>query len=380
MPTEHAAYGSSTAKRTNNCQGWRYLSKDMPNKESNAAAEGTCIHTLNEEAFLDDDYSIAGALGTTVNGILVTDDIVERAEALQAAAQGTIARHELVEWEPEVRATVADDVFGTLDFVGVTADGKTMVLGDIKSGQGHQVAAESNDQILFAAWAMLDGDSTFYDEVEKVENFIGVIWQPDRGGEVQTKEWSFSPAIAAAWGEVHHENIRKARASKGENPNPGDWCAFCPAAPTCPAKTGDALRALQLDPEDLASISESMSMIEDLKAWIRAVEKTAYNALEIGQTIDGWKLVAKRATRKWIDEEAALAKIRRPLGGKKAVIVEKLITPAQAEKAAKAAGVAIDLEELTVRESSGTTLAPESDKREAVLSSEAFAAALDSVQ
>jgi hypothetical protein len=38
------------------------------------------------------------------------------------------------------------------------------------------------------------------------------------------------------------------------------------------------------------------------------------------------------------------------------------------------------LDGLTIAESSGTTLAPESDKREAVLSSVAFASALASIQ
>lgn len=49
-----------------------------------------------------------------------------------------------------------------------------------------------------------------------------------------------------------------------------------------------------------------------------------------------------------------------------AAYVKKLISPAQAEKALKAVGIKEIPEELIVKSSSGTTLAPESDKRPAV--------------
>jgi hypothetical protein len=366
MPTEHATFGSSTAKRTNNCPAWVELSADVPRFESKAAADGTIVHSLVEMYLLD------GSLPAEHDG--AEDDHFDLAGDLIDAIEATMAKYKIQEFEPEVRGTVAEDVFGTIDFVGL---GSTPIIGDVKSGRGFQVEAENNDQILFAAWAAMN-QSSVKDELIKYDRFAGVIWQPSRDGEIQTKEWEFDFDTVVTWGENHWEQIKRARAG-GQTPNPGDHCAFCPAAFKCPAKTGAALAALQFKPQDLTTIAQAMTMVDELKAWCADVEKAAYNALEVGQPVPGWKLVAKRASRKWIDEALAIKALRRPLGGKGKITTQKLLGIGAIEKMIKAAGVDIDLDGLTVAESSGTTLAPESDKRPAVLSFTAFAAALASL-
>lgn len=369
MPTEHATFGSSTAKRTNHCPAWVELSADVPRIESKAAADGTIIHTLCEMMLLDDQFDMASIADAT-------EDHMERAEALMDAIDATMQKYGVQEFEPEVRGTVAADIFGTLDFVGWGPG--VILLGDIKSGQGLQVEAENNDQLLFAAWACTQASSVS-NELKACGKFVGVIWQPDRSGDVQTKEWAFDRATVDAWGENHLQQITKARKG-GQTPNPGDHCAFCPAAFKCPAKTGAALQALQFTADDLDKIAWAMDQVDQLKAWCADVEKAAYAALEVGQPVTGWKLVAKRASRKWIDEAAAKQALRRHLGGLKAITTQKLLGIGAIEKLIKEQGLAITLDNLTKAESSGTTLAPESDKRPAVLSSTAFAAALASIQ
>ena len=75
--------------------------------------------------------------------------------------------------------------------------------------------------------------------------------------------------------------------------------------------------------------------------------------------LPGWKLVAKRGTRKWADEQKAIAALTE-LGIDP--YKKELLSPAQAEKKVK------NLPEgLTVSVSPGDTLAPESDPRPAVL-------------
>jgi hypothetical protein len=373
MPTEHATFGSSTAKRTNNCPAWVELSAGVPRFESKAAADGTIVHSLVESFLLNEGAEIPE--GTS-------PEHEELAEELYVAIQRTMAKYSVTEYEPEVRGTVAEDVFGTIDFVGLAGD--TVIIGDVKSGRGLQVEAENNDQILFAAWAAMN-NSNVQHELRDCHQFVGVIWQPSRDGEIQTKEWMFSPAQAVEWGDNHQAQIHKARVNMSPiaqkvPPNPGDWCAFCPAAFKCPAKTGAALEALQFKIDDLAKIAWAMDRVDELQAWCNDVEKAAYNALEVGQPVPGWKLVTKRASRKWKDEKAAIAALRRPLGGVKQITTQKLLGIGAIEKMIKAAELSITLDDLTIAESSGTTLAPESDKREAVLSTTAFAAALASIQ
>ena len=372
MPSEHAKFGSSTAKRTNNCSAWVELSRGVPNIESAAAADGTIVHSIVEAWLLNPDER-AGVEGAE-------EEHLELAADMMAAIDATMVKYDVEEYEPEVRGTVAEDVFGTIDYIGKA--GATLIIGDVKSGKGFQVDAERNDQILFAAWAIGETDSDeLQNLIEGTDKLVGIIWQPSRDGEIHTKEWAFTWDEVDEWADNHEQMIAKARLD-GNKPTPGDHCAFCPAAFKCPAKTGDALRALQYNPTDIEILATNMAMVKDLKAWCNDVEKATYNALEVGQKVTGWKLVASRASRKWLDEAAAIKTLRRKLGGLKFVTTSKILGIGAMEKEIKRQKLSIDIDEmgLTVKESSGTTIAPADDKRPAVLSSEAFAAALASVQ
>jgi hypothetical protein len=80
--------------------------------------------------------------------------------------------------------------------------------------------------------------------------------------------------------------------------------------------------------------------------------------------VPGFKLVAKRGTRQWVDEKEAI----HWLDGKgiEEPYTRKVISPAQAEKALKSRKIALP-EDMTVSISSGSTLAAESDPRPAVI-------------
>ena len=53
---------------------------------------------------------------------------------------------------------------------------------------------------------------------------------------------------------------------------------------------------------ELAKALENASILE---TWCRRVKEFAHAEAEHGRVPPGWKLVAKRATRKWKDEAAA---------------------------------------------------------------------------
>jgi hypothetical protein len=160
----------------------------------------------------------------------------------------------------------------------------------------------------------------------------------------------------------------------------GSWCKWCPASSVCPQKTGAAQRALQFDPKDLETLAESMALVSNLQQWIKAVESATLSQLEVGAEVNGWKLVAKRATKKWIDENVVMKKLRRKMKGKVNMVAEKLLSPAQMLKAAKAMDVEIDIEALTHKVSSGNTLAAFDDKRPAAVNPASLAAGLASIE
>ena len=90
----------------------------------------------------------------------------------------------------------------------------------------------------------------------------------------------------------------------------------------------------------------------------------AHGLLESGTKVPGWKLVNKRATRQWANDDKAVAFMS--AAGVEAWADPKPLSPAQAEKALKKAKIELPAD-LIVAVSSGSTLAPESDSRPEVL-------------
>lgn len=117
---------------------------------------------------------------------------------------------------------------------------------------------------------------------------------------------------------------------------------------------------LRLSEEEIAEVLENADVIE---TWLTAVRGLAYSAISDGRDIPGWKLVPKRAIRKWKDER--IVKQRLASEGLDGFLTEDLITPAQAEKLAKKQGIQLDLFDLIEAESSGLRLAREPNSRDA---------------
>jgi hypothetical protein len=152
----------------------------------------------------------------------------------------------------------------------------------------------------------------------------------------------------------------------------GDHCKFCPAAAVpgrCPAiaEKQQALARVEFAPMvdyDPAKLAQALADIPAVEGRIKAIREFAYAEAEAGRAPPGWKLVEKRATRKWACSEADLIGITAGMGID-LFDPRKLKSPAQIEKLLPKEARSI-LAELTVKESSGHTLAPAEDKRAAV--------------
>jgi len=122
---------------------------------------------------------------------------------------------------------------------------------------------------------------------------------------------------------------------------------------------------VQLSDAELASILDRLDVIEP---WIASVRKLAHERLEAGQAVPGWKLVPKRALRRWADEDHTQVLHELTADGIDAgdVTEIKLLSPAQVEKAlGKKLYEAVVAPHVT-KISSGTTLAPDGDPRQRV--------------
>jgi hypothetical protein len=103
--------------------------------------------------------------------------------------------------------------------------------------------------------------------------------------------------------------------------------------------------------------------------------------LENDKPVPGWKLVNKRATRQWAQDDETTKNLLNKAGLLPIeTVIEKVISPAQAEKVLKKLGAKLP-DDLVVAVSSGSTLAREDDSRPAVVNiGKQLTAALSKIQ
>lgn len=364
--SKHAKYGGSTALRTIKCPAWHRLSQGMPeHPESPAAKLGTSLHAVIETCLLDLEHEPFDEVGKTVEGTLITEThIVEKIDPALDEFENLMDTYDIDAYWVEEWVEISEDVAGTVDFMGISRDGKTGVFADYKSGDGHMVYAEDNAQGLFYAMCALH--RIFKRVFKDIEKLVIAIVQPSFRRSEYLDIWETTPAELELFAERHNDAVYASEHLETE-PVCGEWCSFCPAEATCPAKLKEVAKVdiLPCRSDLPAEISAAMAVVDKVETWAKAVRSTAHDLLNKGVPLDGWKLVDKRATRVWNDPAAAEAFARKSRKLKVVDIIEtKFKSPAQLEKAVLAAGLDWgDYAEFVSAISSGTTLASVHDSR-----------------
>jgi hypothetical protein len=236
-----------------------------------------------------------------------------------------------------------------------------VIILDWKFGDGVIVDAMENYQGLFyAAAAMSNSEFAWaFDGAKEIE--IIIVQPPAMRRWVTTFE-----RVAAFQAELQ---TAVTLASKPNAPlEIGDWCRWCTAKPICPKMTGEIDRVVHLKLDALApeDLGRALDLADKLESFISDARKLAFERLEKDMPVPGYKLVSKRATRQWADESKASAVLAGLGVSQNELYKKELISPAQAEKVLKKSKLALP-DDLVVAVSSGSTLAPESDPRPAVL-------------
>ncbi len=360
--------GGSSAARVVNCPGHVQLAKTLPKPgTSSFAEEGTALHEamdviLNEVVKKDDDV-----IGMEFNGYVITQEMFDEgiAEGL-AYLDSLYDELEVLDMriEQRVKFVGIEGAFGTVDILMKCKD-RTVVF-DWKFGTGVPVSAENNMQLQFYAYAGAVDPATckLFDDDLPVELIIA---QPRMREENDryTRWMTDMPALKV----FAHEVAKAVEIARGPDApfKLGKHCKFCPAEPACPLKNDAVDNALTLKPdlELIEDMQEWLKLADEVESWIAAVRKLAHDEAERGISIPGYKLVAKRASQAYDDPDAMTKKLRNAFKIDEA-FPRKMVTPAQARKLYKAAGKKFP-EDMIVWRSSGNTLAPESDKRDAIV-------------
>jgi hypothetical protein len=343
--------GGSTAKRVIACPASIKLVAKMPPKPSSKYAdEGTLLHDAISQ-ILDCKATPESVIGMVYEGITLTQELYDDKIAVALAALDEIDPDKQMEFAVESSVNFGDllpGVFGSADLLGRI--GKKAIVLDWKFGNGVAVEATENEQGMFYAAAAMRTPETqwVFEDVEEIEI---IIVQPP-----MVKRWVTTPERIAKFefDLIAAVNGPRTKLESGEH------CRWCAAKPTCPKVTGAVDRALKtaLVNLDAEKVSEYLAQAEQLESWIDAVRVLAYDMLENNVRVPGYKLVAKRGTRQWVNDDAPV----KLLGDK--AYESKLISVAQAEKIIGKKNFPSDL---AVSVSSGSTLAADSDPRPAVI-------------
>ena len=360
MASHSLIVGGSTAKRVINCPGSVALVAKMPPKPSSTYADrGTLLHDVISTILDSDTVTPASLLGTAYAGEEFTQELLDEKILPALAALDAIDPEGVMEYAVETVVgfgTYMPGVFGSADLLGRL--GNRAIVLDWKFGDGVAVTAEENEQGLFYAAAAMRTPETawVFEGVEEVEI---VIVQPPA-----VKRWVTTVKRVKEFERALKRAV-KASAMPDAAIVVGDHCRWCNAKPLCPKMTGAVDRAVkvQLDAIDDTTLGAYAANAVLLQGWIDDLNALVQTKIEKGYNIPGWKLVAKRSTRKWADQGKA-ADALKALGVDPMKL--EIVSPAQAEKLLKAKKQNLP-EGLTVSVSSGDTLAPESDPRPAVL-------------
>lgn len=377
--------GGSTAAQRIYCPGSYLLEKPLPaTPESDYAKEGTALHSCIEYALpLDREIDLYEALvGEEFNGVEITAEHIENKiiPALEAFDEICDQHGGCDEYMLEVKGSLDPMVpgaFGTVDLLARMSDGVVLNL-DWKFGDGVPVSVKANMQLGFyagcalynqdeAVEALVYGKEDGVDTVGPV-NFEFAIVQPRRGhGGPCYDTW----ATTSDWVEDFIDLAAEAY-EKAMKPNApiktGSHCRWCDAKAVCPALTKVVGEALTQAPEtmDAISFSAALKKADEVEAWLKEVRKRAHSELEAGADIPGYKLVNKRASRVYNDKEKAARALTRILKTAEAHKPREVISPAQAEKKLGKKIYTKIMSKYVSYVSSGNTLVPDTDKREAV--------------
>lgn len=405
----HSRVGASSAKRWMNCPGSVALCKNIPNKTSIYAAEGTVAHSAAEmmlvnglPSVLPKDLGLVGEIITEKGyEIKVTIEMIEAAylygetifNDLKATGMLSPNGEFLYMKNPEVATylsvekgfclkSIDEELFGTNDASICIPFGKLIVY-DFKYGAGVAVDAEENEQLMFYALGVAEElgglENLCLQEVELV-----IIQPRANHSDGPVRRWSTTPERLMEFAELLKVKLKEVRDPKAKLCS-GSWCKFCDAKSKCPeiknrvnsvaqmefapidlnakleskfanVKTPPAVA--DMSPKDIANVLENASMVRD---WITSVENHALEMMKTGHEVPGYKVVAKKANRAWANEDSVVESFE-AIYGDGIYTTRKLLTPAQLEKIIGKECV----KEHVVIPDAGYTVAKLSDKRPAI--------------
>ena len=409
--SDHAKLSPSGAERWMNCPGSLRMEDGMPDTSSLFADEGTAAHFLastcleqkmDAKAFTGRDILVYQKSGDTKAGTNWAENcsfglnkdgrkftVYDMAGFVQVyldnirqfASGNDLMIEQRVNFSERVGVP---DQFGTADAIILTADGEELQIHDLKYGRGVRVDAEENKQMMLYALGAYDQFAALGD----IKRIRMVIHQPRLE---HLSEWDCSVDDLLAFAAVAKKRAFHAIQVMTEKEGAvihhlvaGDkQCKFCKAKAICPKLAQTVAETTGADFEDLTqdalpspgvvtTLDDQMAKVDLVETWCKAVRAETERRLLEGVPVAGYKLVqGKQGNRAWMDKAQAEAVLKSMRIKHEEMYDYEIVSPTTAEKLFKAKIIGPrqwpTLQQLITRSAGKPSVAPESDKRGALV-------------
>jgi hypothetical protein len=395
MAGAHSPLGASAADRWINCPGSVGATINLPDVDTDYSLEGTAAHWLaehcNEMGIKTASVQMTNIPVRKVDG---TTALIPLDKEMRDGVQkfldyvndlpGDDYNEERVHWHEFV-----PNAFGTMDRARATK--VTLRIVDLKYGEGWQVWAEKNPQLMLYALGFIEKYGWMY----AIEYVALTVFQP-RLDHVDT--WTVSVHELRAWAKEVMQPAAELAQTDDAPFAAGDHCKFCKLRATCATRARyvfegavgelddmDALidapvrSAVTLSNEQIARI---LPRKKQITAFFSDLEHFAFREIAQGRAVGDWKVVEGRSNRVWaFDKDEVVRRVKaQKLEAKLLWTEPELISPAQAEdkfgkalfapeKENKKSGAVIPagpLADLIDKPRGRAVLAPGSDRRPSI--------------
>lgn len=366
---KHALLSPSSAGRWLTCTRAPRFEEPFENIETSYAHEGTVAHAVAELVVRywhgdipDDQYE--SELAELSKDEAYTEEMVEHAITYAKVILEKAKALENPDLQLEVKLDIskyAKGCFGTGDCV-LIGDGVLEIV-DYKYGKGHRVDAKENPQMRLYALGALEYFSLLY-EVETVRM---TIVQPRLQDGISSDETTKADLLA--WGKSYVKpRAALAYAGKGEFAPSAEACRFCRARRMCKARAEANLEVAGSEVLSIEEAAEALNKAGDLRAWLSDLESLVFDKLAGGQEVPGWKIVAGRSNRAYTNEPEIAKTLAE--NGYTDIYDKKLKGITAMERMLGKPRFQELLGDYVIKPEGKPTLAPESDRRPAIMTLE----------
>lgn len=369
----HALLSASGSHRWLNCTPSAKMEEGFADTTSEAAKEGTLAHEIAELKLIKHfrvDMMPKRQITSKINALKKselyqpemdghTDKYVDyiKSVSLKYDNSPTV----IIEARLDLSSYIKGG-FGTADCILI--GGGTLQVVDLKYGKGVPVSAERNPQLMIYALGALERYSLIYD----IQHIVLSIVQPRLSDSAS--EYELSAEELREFGEYVRERASLAYDGKGEFSPDEHTCRFCKAKAVCKARADKNTELWFKGVPDVKILSneeigEYLKKGKDVAAWVSDLKDYALNECLAGRSINGWKAVEGRSTRKWSNEDLALNTLIATGVDSSLLYETKPLTLAKIEKLVSTKEMAA-VADYIIKPPGSPTLVEESDKRKAI--------------